>query len=74
MGMDLQIVSQNRQLSRKLIAYEKLGVMGWPVLLPHGSKWSRLLPRCMQFREVLQHEERCLSDSGLSALSGNMMH
>jgi hypothetical protein len=60
-------------IDRFLTGYEKLGVHGWPVLLPKQDPLSSHLPQCLSFEKVFS-SQCSLSESDLGLFAGNGMH
>ena len=73
-GVDLSVAADSGLIvNRLLVAYEKLGVHGWPILLPAQHDLSKLLPGCFAFRNMLTN--KCpFKESELNVFTGNGMH
>ena len=73
-GVDLSAAADSGLIvNRLLVAYEKVGVHGWPILLPAQHDLSKLLPRCFAFRNMLT--SKCsFTESELNVFTGNGMH
>ena len=61
-------------LCRPLLAYERIGVMGYPTLLSNSNRGKRHLPGLFRFQPYFHNDPNRLTENELKSLTGNMMH